>query len=358
MIDRSIHWIKSAAIKDDYLYCVNRKYSILFRINLCSWEPEKIAVLEWDKKDTVTDVYEIDGQIVCIPLNGIQVAVYDPKSGRIKYDKLESDILEVIDIVISDHKIWFVPRCLPGKLYYYSLKEARFMEEYRWEEAAGQVGLSGRIKRKSYIEHNQMYLINGKKIAKYDFESHCMTEIDNPLNKSCADIVRAGDTYYCITEDDNGKVFYWNVKGGQVFWQESAENNRYVKLTKAGKVIFLDAVNKIDLLADGEIKKWEDSDTDGLEGANYISVVKYSDKWILLPWGSTAFIECSSDFTGIKKYEVKVPAEDILEREKFFSEAEVSLDEYTAHITRKEKKAYCNHEEKSNGQVIYDGFKQ
>lgn len=358
MIDRTIRWIKSAAVKDGYLYCVNRKYSILFRINLQSWELEKIVELEWDQKGIVTDVYEMDGHIICVPLQGVQAAVYDPDSREIQYVKMDADGLELIDVVIYDCKIWFVPRNLPGKLYYYSPAGAVFAEDRMWEEEARRIELCGRIKRKCYIEHNQIYLVIGRKIAKYDFEDRRMTELINPLNECCADFIRMGEVYYCISENDKRRVLYWNVEDGRVFWEEGKENSGYVKLTKAGEVVLLDTVTGIDILIDGKIKKWERSDIDGLEGANFINAVRYRDRWILPPWGSASFIECSSDFTGVKRHEIKIPVEDIPERETLFSETEISLDEYIAHTIQKGKKPFGSNTKKRNGQVIYDGFKQ
>ena len=123
MIRRSVQWVKSAVIKGDDLYCVYKRYSVLLRINLTSWEYERVASLKWNEKNLVTDLYEVDGQIVCVPLKGRQAAVYDPESNEIRYDVVKNDRQEWVDTILYEQKIWLVPRNLPGKLFYYSLAE-------------------------------------------------------------------------------------------------------------------------------------------------------------------------------------------------------------------------------------------
>lgn len=355
MIDRTIHWIKTAVIKENDLYCVYWKKPMLIKINLNNWIYEKIAVLEWDKHDLVTDVYEVDGQIICISLKGIKIAIFDPETKKIKYYKTESEMPELIDTLEYDHKIWFVPRNLPGKLFYYSLEHEEILEDYMWEKGIKQIGLYGRIAKKCFIEDGQIYIVHSGKIIKYDLKSHLMIEVKTPINGRFVDIARKDDMYYCIIENERRKIFSWNINNKQVWCNGETDKREYVKLTKVGNVIILDRADDIDLLIDAAITKWEISSNDHIAGANFINAIKYFDKWILLPWGNKCFLECSSDFTDIQKYEINISMRDILQNEKNVSEQEISLNDYAVNVLQID--TLSDRVSTTNGWKIYEILK-
>lgn len=354
MISRSVQWVKSAIIKEDHLYCVYKRYSVLLRIHLDSWKYERVASLKWNEKNLVTDLYEVDGQIVCVPLKGRQAAVYDPESDEIRYDVIQNDRQEWIDTILYKEKIWLVPRNLPGKLYYYSLEEKRFLEAPGWELGARRLKLNGRIERKCFIENHQIHLVSGGKAAKYDLADQHMTEIRIPLEEKITDLVRMDDSYYCIVETEKRTVIQWKIGEKQCRYLEGGKDSRYVKLVKTGRTILLDAAGDMDILADGRIRRWQIQNPGNRDGANVLHAVRYGDRWILLPWSYKAFIVCSLDLQTIEKHEVRLSVEEILAEETSFPEAEMTLKDYLACIIHRDGFLHGSRGKNGNGKVIYE----
>ncbi len=356
MIDRAIRCVFSAIIKENYLYCVYRKYNILVRINLISWKYEKIAVLEWNCPNLVTGVYEIDGQIVCAPLSGLQIAVYNPESGEIQYFSAENLEIELIDIMIYDHKLWLFPRNLPGKLYYFSLSKQTFFEDDMWETELRRFGLFGRIKKKCFTSNHIICMVINQKIVKYDLSTHLMTQIIMPLKGNCIDIIDMGEMYYALIENDKKIIFAWKKNENQVRKIEGQGKGNYTKLTKIGNAILMDSENNIDILIDGTIRKLELNKDEYLKGTSFISSIKFNDKWIFLPWGSKDFVQCTSDFFNMTSHEVKVSVKDILCNETILGESELLLNDYIHGVGGKEKKASSLYIQNGIGWSIYEMF--
>ena len=357
MIRRSVQWVKSAVIKGDDLYCVYKRYSVLLRINLTSWEYERVASLKWNEKNLVTDLYEVDGQIVCVPLKGRQAAVYDPESNEMRYDVVKNDRQEWVDTILYEQKIWLVPRNLPGKLFYYSLAERCFQEDPGWERGAERLKLKGRIERKCFIENHQIHLAACGKASKYDLREHLMTEINILPDEKIIDIARVDDVYYCIVEAKRRMVFQWNIKEKKSLCLEGGKGSGYVKLIRIGRTILLDGAGDMDILADGRIQKWQIQNPENQDSANVIHAIRYADRWILLPWSYTAFTVCSLDLKSVEKHEIRLSLEEIMEEETSFSEAETTLKDYLTCIIHKNGFQHSGRGKNSNGKVIYESVR-
>lgn len=354
MIDRTVHWVGSAVIKENYLYCVYRRYNLLIRIDLISWKYERIAALKWDRNNLVTGVYEIDDQIICVPLNGIQIAVYNIKSREIRYFLAENPEMELIDVTVCERKIWLFPRNLTEKLYYFSLENENFYEEYTWENEVERLKVQGRIKKKCFISHNEIYMVVAKRIVKYDLITHFMTEINMPLNGSYQDVVKNGRRYYVLMEKNNRTIFCWNEEENKISEICEKKKNGYIKLTKVGTAVLMDSGNDIEILNDGLVKKIRLLKNTNLKSSGYISSVRFGDRWILLPWGNTDFADCALDFSNVNMHEVKISIKDIFWGQTFFVEEELTLNTYIEGVSSREERVA--NEEKANevGWSIYE----
>lgn len=356
MDDKWIHWIKTAALKDNYLYCVYGRYNILFRIDITSWKYEKIAILEWSYQGKMaTDVYTIGGKIICVSMSGVKIAVYDPKTEKIEYDSIETESIELVESMVCNDKIWFFPRNLSERLYYYSLEQKRFFEDDIWKKAIDRIGLWGRINRKCFVENGEIYIVHMGRVVNYNSSTCYMKEIVLPIKGNCVDIVKMDETYYFLTEESKREVFCWNTENGQISGYEGVGKGAYIKLTKVGEAIFLDTGKEIDILINGDIRRWEFSGDVEIKGSSFINAVKYVDKWLLLPWGNTFFVECLPNGTIEGQHKIEVSPKDIWRNKTFLLEPELSLDDFIAAV-QCENKNIIN-DWNSAGQKIYGLFR-
>lgn len=329
MNDTRVHWIKTAALRDNYLYCVYGKYNILFRIDITCWTYQKIAILEWDYQGGMaTDVYAADGKIICVSMSGVKIAIFNPEFEKIEYYSVEAEPTELVESMMCDNKIWFFPRNLPGKLYYYSLEQKRFFEDNIWERVINQIGLRGRISRKCFVENGEIYIVHMGRVVKYNPSTCIMKEIAIPIKRNYADIVKMDKIYYVLIEESKREVFSWNTENGQISEHKGIGAHDYIKLTKVGEAIFLDAGKEIDILTNGVFRKWEFSGDAKVKGSHFINAVKYIDNWLLLPWGTHSFIKCSSDYIIESMHEIEISLKDVWRNTIPFLEPEILLTDF------------------------------
>jgi len=354
MPGRFINCIKTAAIKDDIMYCACGKANVLYEVDLHKWECKKLIDLAWEEVRCI-DVYIAGDEVICVPYTGVRVAVYNIVTEEVLYYELENELKTEKDSVLIKEWIYFINRDLPGDLYAFSVKHKMFEKDILWRAKLQKNDIKGKIYSKCFLKDDVVCTANENKIILYNpvLRQLVIKEIYDE-DVGIRSVIINDDLFYFVSGE---KVFAFKESENELIEFKSENNRVYQTLIKMGNYVLINSEHGIDCLDERNSMSNLVLHDEIQKGAPFVSALKYKNDWILLPWDGTDFILISCDLKKIERHKIKYSMKDIIEKQRSFIEKDFTLNDLIESITASEY-IKCNSRQKNEkGHLIYQGIK-